>query len=67
MNRILIVAEHAGGKLNAAVAKCVSCAASMPDAEIAIAVLAAGRGRRRAGGGRNRGRRTRAARGSSRE
>ena len=41
MNRILIVAEHAGGKLNAAVAKCVSCAASMPDAEITIAVLAA--------------------------
>jgi len=41
MNRILIVAEHAGGKLNAAVAKCVSCAASMPDAEINVAVLAA--------------------------
>ena len=41
MNRILIVAEHAAGKLNAAVAKCVSCAASMPDAEITIAVLAA--------------------------
>ncbi|MGB5131524.1 MAG: FAD-binding protein [Steroidobacteraceae bacterium] len=39
MNRILIVAEHAGGKLNAAVAKCVSCAASVPDAEITIAVL----------------------------
>ena len=41
MNRILIVAEHAAGKLNAVVAKCVSCAASMPDAEITIAVLAA--------------------------
>ena len=41
MNRILIVADHAGGKLNAAVAKCVSCAASMPDTEITIAVLAA--------------------------
>ena len=41
MNRILIVAEHAGGKLNAAVAKCVSCAASIPEAEITIAVLAA--------------------------
>jgi electron transfer flavoprotein alpha subunit len=40
MNRILVVAEHASGKLNAAVAKCVSCAASMPDAEITIAVLA---------------------------
>ncbi|MDH4259145.1 MAG: electron transfer flavoprotein subunit alpha/FixB family protein [Gammaproteobacteria bacterium] len=41
MNRILIVAEHAGGMLNAAVAKCVSCAASVPDAEITIAVFAA--------------------------
>jgi len=41
MNRILIVAEHAGGKLNAAVAKCVSCAVSVPDAEVTIAVLAA--------------------------
>ncbi len=41
MNRILIVAEHEADKLNAAVAKCVSCAASMPDAEITIAVLAA--------------------------
>ena len=41
MNRILIVAEHANGKLNAAIAKCVSCAASLPDAEITIAVLAA--------------------------
>ena len=41
MNRILIVAEHAAGKLNPAIAKCVSCAASMPDAEITIAVLAA--------------------------
>jgi electron transfer flavoprotein alpha subunit len=41
MNRVLIVAEHAGGKLNASVAKCVSCAASVPDAEISIAVLAA--------------------------
>ncbi len=41
MNCILIVAEHAGGKLNAAVANCVSCAASVPDAEITIAVFAA--------------------------
>ncbi|MSQ92445.1 MAG: electron transfer flavoprotein subunit alpha/FixB family protein [Gammaproteobacteria bacterium] len=41
MNRILIVAEHEAGKLSAAVAKCVSCAASIPDAEITIAVLAA--------------------------
>ena len=41
MNRILIVAEHAGGKLNASVAKCVSCAGAIPDADITIAVLAA--------------------------
>ncbi|MEX2150563.1 MAG: electron transfer flavoprotein subunit alpha/FixB family protein [Steroidobacteraceae bacterium] len=41
MNRVLIVAEHLDGKLNASVAKCVSCAASIPEAEIAIAVLAA--------------------------
>jgi electron transfer flavoprotein alpha subunit len=41
MNRVLIVAEHLDGKLNASVAKCVSCAASIPDAEISIAVLAA--------------------------
>jgi electron transfer flavoprotein alpha subunit len=41
MNRILVVAEHEAGKLNAAVAKCVNCAASIPDAEITVAVLAA--------------------------
>ena len=41
MNRILIVAEHVDGKLNAAVAKCVSCASAIPDAEVDIAVLAA--------------------------
>jgi electron transfer flavoprotein alpha subunit len=40
MNRVLVVAEHLDGKLNAAVAKCVSCAASIPDAEISVAVLA---------------------------
>ncbi len=41
MNRILIVAEHLDGKLNAAVAKCVSCASAIPEAEIDVAVLAA--------------------------
>ncbi len=41
MNRVLIVAEHADGKLNAAVAKCVACASTIPDAEISVAVLAA--------------------------
>lgn len=41
MTRILVVAEHADGKLNAAVAKCVACAATVPGAEIHVAVLAA--------------------------
>jgi electron transfer flavoprotein alpha subunit len=40
MNRVLIVAEHEGGKLNAAVAKCVTCARAIPDADIGVAVLA---------------------------
>jgi electron transfer flavoprotein alpha subunit len=40
MNRVLIVAEHADGRLNAAVAKCVACARAIPEAEIAIVVLA---------------------------
>jgi electron transfer flavoprotein alpha subunit len=40
MNRVLIVAEHAEGKLNASLAKCVACAATIPDAEVAVAVLA---------------------------
>jgi electron transfer flavoprotein alpha subunit len=41
MSKILIVAEHANGKLNPATAKCVSCAATIAGAEIDIAVLAA--------------------------
>jgi len=41
MNRVLIVAEHAGNRLNAAVAKCVACARAIPDADIAVAVFAA--------------------------
>jgi electron transfer flavoprotein alpha subunit len=40
MNRVLIVAEHENGKLNAAVAKCVTCARAIPDAEITVAVMA---------------------------
>ena len=40
MTKILIVAEHSGGKLNAATAKCVTCAAKIPDAQIDIAVFA---------------------------
>ena len=39
--KVLIVAEHAQGKLNGAIAKCVSCARAIPDAQISIAVLAA--------------------------
>ena len=41
MSRVLIVAEHADGKLNASVAKCVACAATIPEADIGVAVLAA--------------------------
>lgn len=40
MNKILIVAEHAGGRLNPSTLKCVTCARSIPDAEIAVLVLA---------------------------
>ena len=41
MTRILIVAEHAGGKLNPATAKCVACASQIEGAEIDVVVLAA--------------------------
>jgi len=41
MNRILIVAEHDGVRLNPSTAKCVTCAAAIPDAEITVAVCAA--------------------------
>jgi electron transfer flavoprotein alpha subunit len=41
MNRILIVAEHAGGKLNPSTPKCVTCALGIPDARIEVVVLAA--------------------------
>ncbi|HWF99275.1 MAG TPA: electron transfer flavoprotein subunit alpha/FixB family protein [Steroidobacteraceae bacterium] len=40
-HRILIVAEHDGARLNPSTAKCVSCAAAVPDAEITVAVCAA--------------------------
>ena len=39
MSKILIVAEHLGGKLNASTARCVSCAAAI-GGEIHVAVLA---------------------------
>lgn len=41
MSKILIIAEHANGRLNPATAKCVSCAATIAGASIDIAVLAA--------------------------
>ncbi|RPH53255.1 MAG: electron transfer flavoprotein subunit alpha/FixB family protein, partial [Lysobacterales bacterium] len=44
MAKILIVAEHANGKLNPATAKCVACASTISGAEIEIAVFAAAAG-----------------------
>jgi electron transfer flavoprotein alpha subunit len=43
-NRVLIVAEHDGAHLNASTAKCVTCAASIPQSEITVAVCAADAG-----------------------
>ena len=40
MSKVLIIAEHADGNLNPSTAKCVSCAAEIPDAEIHVAVFA---------------------------
>ena len=36
MSKVLIVAEHAGGKLNPAIAKCVSCASKIGDIDIVV-------------------------------
>jgi electron transfer flavoprotein alpha subunit len=41
MNSVLIVAEHAGGKLNPSTAKCVKAASALPGAEICVAVFCA--------------------------
>jgi len=41
MNKVLIVAEHFQGRLNVSTGKCVSCAQSIGDVEIEVAVLAA--------------------------
>ena len=41
MNKVLVIAEHSGGKLNPSTPKCVTCARSIPDAEITVLVLAA--------------------------
>jgi electron transfer flavoprotein alpha subunit len=40
-NKVLIVGEHAQGKLNVSTAKCVSCAKAIPEAQIDIALLGA--------------------------
>ncbi|MBT6209089.1 MAG: electron transfer flavoprotein subunit alpha/FixB family protein [Woeseia sp.] len=40
MSKILIIAEHAEGSVNPCTAKCLSCAANIPDAEIHVAVFA---------------------------
>jgi electron transfer flavoprotein alpha subunit len=44
MTKVLVIAEHTGGKLNPATAKCVSCASQIEGAEIDVAVLAADAG-----------------------
>ena len=41
MPKVLVVAEHASGKLNPCIAKCVACASQIAGAEIDIVVLAA--------------------------
>jgi electron transfer flavoprotein alpha subunit len=41
MAKILIVAEHSGGKLNPATSKCVACASGITGADIDVAVFAA--------------------------
>ena len=41
MNKVLIIAEHDGTRLNPATAKCVTCAQSLGQSEITIAVFAA--------------------------
>jgi electron transfer flavoprotein alpha subunit len=41
VSRVLIVGEHAQGKLNASTAKCVTCARAITGAEIVIALLGA--------------------------
>jgi electron transfer flavoprotein alpha subunit len=42
MSKVLVIAEHAGGKLNAATAKCVKAASSLSDAEVTVAVFTTG-------------------------
>ena len=41
MTQVLVIAEHANGKLNASTAKCVKAASTLAGAEVAVAVFAA--------------------------
>src|SRR5579862_8093973 len=41
MHKVLIIGEHDGKSLNPATAKCVTCAKSIPDAEITVALFGA--------------------------
>jgi electron transfer flavoprotein alpha subunit len=41
MHKVLIVGEHDGKSLNPAIAKCVTCAVGIPDAQITIVLLGA--------------------------
>jgi electron transfer flavoprotein alpha subunit len=41
MHKVLIVGEHDGKTLNPSTAKCVTCAQSIPDAELSVVVLGA--------------------------
>ena len=42
MSKVLVIAEHDGSALNPSTAKCIACAAQIPDAEIDVAVFADG-------------------------
>ncbi|MGH8263313.1 MAG: electron transfer flavoprotein subunit alpha/FixB family protein, partial [Steroidobacteraceae bacterium] len=42
MSRVLIIGEHASGKLNPSTAKCVTCAAAIAGAELSVAIFGAG-------------------------
>jgi electron transfer flavoprotein alpha subunit len=39
MSKILVIAEHDGESINLSTAKCVACAAGLPDAEVHVAVF----------------------------
>jgi electron transfer flavoprotein alpha subunit len=41
MTKVLVIAEHANGKLNASTAKCVKASTTLPGAQIEVAVFAA--------------------------